>query len=43
MQVDTYCMQGNLACFMSPADFFYFYILLYFFFKIMTEKMLTQT
>ena len=38
VQGEAFCMLGNLACFLPSAGFFF-----YFFFKIMTEKMLTQT
>ena len=33
VQGDTFCMLGNLACFLSSADFFF-----HFSFKILTEK-----
>ena len=36
LQGDTLCMLGNLACFLSSADFFFFIFSL----KIMTEKKL---
>ena len=35
VQGDTFCMLGNLACFLSSADFFFIFYL-----KIMTEKKL---
>ena len=34
VQGDTFCMLGNLACFLSSADFFFI------FFPFMTEKKL---
>ena len=36
VQVDTFCMLGNLACFLSSADFFFHFFSL----KVMTEKKL---
>ena len=35
VQGNTFCMLGNLACFLSSADFFSFFSL-----KVMTEKKL---
>ena len=35
VQGDTFCMLGNLACFLSSADFFFMFSL-----KIMTQKKL---
>ena len=43
VQGDTFCMLGNLACFLSSAEFWcvcFFFHLFLFFFKIMTDKML---
>ena len=38
VQGEAFCMLGNLACFLSSADFFLIIFVNFYFFKIMTEK-----